>query len=172
MEQILLITNAEIADAAAITRMLNVAYRGREGEAGWTSEGEYLSGLRTTEEAMRELLTRSGIANFKYSMADKKIVGFVSLQPQADSIYLSMLTVLPLVQANGIGRQLLTFAEDYTRSVAKSAIIITVVNIRSELIAWYERRGYHRTGGTEPFPEEAGQPGVPVHLIEMRKEIV
>ena len=54
MEQILLITNAEIADAAAITRMLNVAYRGREGEAGWTSEGEYLSGLRTTEEAMRE----------------------------------------------------------------------------------------------------------------------
>jgi hypothetical protein len=55
MEQILLITNAEIADAVAITRMLNVAYRGRRGEAGWTSEGEYLDGQRISEEEMGRL---------------------------------------------------------------------------------------------------------------------
>ncbi len=29
---------------------------------------------------------------------------------------------------------------------------ITVVNVRDALIAWYIRRGYDKTGETEPFP--------------------
>jgi ribosomal protein S18 acetylase RimI-like enzyme len=168
----LFISEAEKNDAAAIARMLNVAYRGKGNEAGWTSEGAYLDGQRISEEEMGRLLRRPEIANFKCTTQDKKIVGFVSLKQQPDSLYLSMLTVLPEAQAGGIGRQLLMYAENYARSVAKTAIVITVVHIRNELIAWYERRGYHRTGRTEPFPAEAGQPSVAVHLIEMRKEIV
>jgi hypothetical protein len=29
---------------------------------------------------------------------------------------------------------------------------MTVIDVRSELIAWYERRGYARTGIHKPFP--------------------
>ena len=29
---------------------------------------------------------------------------------------------------------------------------MTVVQLRAELIAWYERRGYRPTGETRPFP--------------------
>ncbi len=29
---------------------------------------------------------------------------------------------------------------------------MTVVNVREVLIAWYLRRGYHKTGETNPFP--------------------
>lgn len=32
------------------------------------------------------------------------------------------------------------------------ALRITVINLREELIAWYERRSFVRTGETEPFP--------------------
>ena len=39
---------------------------------------------------------------------------------------------------------------------------MTVIDLRDDLIAWYERRGYARTGEYKPFPygdERFGIPG-------------
>lgn len=83
----------------------------------------------------------------------------------------TLLTVSPTAQAQGIGRNLLLFAEDYARSIRKSAIVITVINARTELVAWYERRGYRPTGTTIPFHPPGYDPRIPLHLIEMKKEI-
>jgi hypothetical protein len=38
---------------------------------------------------------------------------------------------------------------------------MTVIAQRTELIAWYERRGYRATGKTQPFPYEDDRVGVP-----------
>ena len=41
---------------------------------------------------------------------------------------------------------------------------MTVIRQRESLVAWYERRGYQRTGETRPFPyddERFGSPKVP-----------
>ena len=38
---------------------------------------------------------------------------------------------------------------------------MTVISKRAELIAFYERRGYRRTGETEPFPYGQERFGVP-----------
>lgn len=38
---------------------------------------------------------------------------------------------------------------------------MTVIDIRAELIAWYERRGYARTGITKPFPYDDDHFGLP-----------
>jgi hypothetical protein len=38
---------------------------------------------------------------------------------------------------------------------------MTVIHLRDTLIAWYERRGYRRTGETEPFPYGDERFGIP-----------
>jgi hypothetical protein len=38
---------------------------------------------------------------------------------------------------------------------------MTVISVREELIAWYERRGYRRTGRTTPFPYGDERFGLP-----------
>jgi hypothetical protein len=37
-----------------------------------------------------------------------------------------------------------------------------VVNVRDALIAWYLRRGYRKTGETEPFPYSDDRFGAPL----------
>jgi ribosomal protein S18 acetylase RimI-like enzyme len=171
MELLLSITRAEKEDAAAVTRLINSAYRGETANLGWTSESDYMEGLRMTDEDMERLIDQPHIGNFKCCTPEEEIVGFISLEQRPGFLYLSLLTVSPLAQAGGIGKHLLAFADAHARSLSKPAILLTVVNIRTELIAWYERRGYLATGETMPFPIGASRPKVPVYLIEMKKEI-
>ena len=71
---------------------------------------------------------------------------------------ISMLAVAPQRQAR-LGRGLLADAEAYaaSRRIGK----ITVVEQREALIAWYERRGYRRTG-LEAFPYGDASVGTPL----------
>ena len=48
-----------------------------------------------------------------------------------------------------------------------------VISVRHELIAWYERKGYRKTGETEPFPTDNrfGIPTQPLEFIIMEKEV-
>lgn len=48
-----------------------------------------------------------------------------------------------------------------------------VLDVRLELIAYYERRGYVKTGNEQPYPFEAnvGVPIVPIKLVEMKKDL-
>jgi N-acetylglutamate synthase-like GNAT family acetyltransferase len=171
MELSLSIASAAREDIPAITRLINNAYRGDPGSRGWTSEGVFMEGERTSEADMERLFDQPEKENFKCCTPEKEILGFVSLEKKSDSVYLGLLTVSPDAQASGIGRQLLEFAESHARDLHKPAIVITVINIRTELVAWYGRRGYLPTGKIEFFPPGIYKGKVPLHLIEMKKEI-
>jgi len=82
-----------------------------------------------------------------------------------------MFSVSPLLQAKGIGRQLLMAAEDYARQLACNTLTMTVISTRHELISWYQRRGYQPTGETLPFHHDKkfGNPKQPIDLIVMEK---
>ncbi|WP_394353151.1 GNAT family N-acetyltransferase [Mucilaginibacter humi] len=84
-----------------------------------------------------------------------------------------MLTVSPTLQANGLGKQLLNAAEDYARSINCTAVTMTVITTRTELINWYERRGYSKTGQTVPLiiPEQFGNLKQPLSMYIMDKII-
>jgi GNAT superfamily N-acetyltransferase len=170
-DPVLTITPAERKNIKNITQLINSAYRGDATGMGWTSESEYMEGLRATEASMERLFDRPDSDNFQCIDRMGQIVGFVSLEMRPDYVYLGLLSVLPKTQAGGVGKRILNFADGYARAAGRQAILITVVNVRAELIAWYERRGYRATGKTMPFPEQAGKPKVPVCLIEMMKEI-
>ena len=167
------ISPATSGDIPALNRLVNSAYRGEGSRRGWTTEADLLSGIRTTEASLAELLANPNALILRYVVEDE-LVGCVYLEYKENTIYLGMLTVAPNAQAGGIGRQLLEAAEEYARDRQCRAITMTVIPLRTELLAWYERRGYERTGIELPFPNDParfGTPNVPLSFIELRKEI-
>ena len=68
----------------------------------------------------------------------------------------------PPLQGGGLGKAVLAEAERISRDDWKLAMLrMTVIDVRAELIAFYERRGYRRTGIKKPFPygdERFGRP--------------
>ena len=80
---------------------------------------------------------------------------------EAQMCHLAMLTVSPAAQARGLGRHMLDVSEAWARDAGCRALRMTVISLRVELVAWYERRGFRRTGETRPFPYGDARFGVP-----------
>ena len=164
---------AEITDAAALSKLINSAYRGEESTKGWTFEAHLLMGpLRTDENLVRELIQKPG-ATIIQCVQDNKILGCVYLEKQGPKLYLGMLSVSPTRQAGGIGKKLLHAAEAHAKSMGCSAITMNVISVRIELVAWYERHGYVKTGISKPFPvdEKYGKPTQELILIDLEKQL-
>jgi GNAT superfamily N-acetyltransferase len=86
-------------------------------------------------------------------------------------MYLGMLTMQPQLQAKGIGKQLLAAAERHARFNYCKSIEMTVISMRHELIAWYNKHAYQSTGATKPFPP-GGKFGIakqPLGFVVMSK---
>jgi ribosomal protein S18 acetylase RimI-like enzyme len=151
----MLLEHATEADYPEIISLVNAAYRGT-GDAvrSWNLETGILEGTRTNDSLLREEASAPGAHLLLHrDPQDGCILGTVLLVPaQRDSWYLGMLTVRPALQDRQLGRTLLSAAEEYAKAYGAQSIRMGVLNVRDALIAWYERRGYARTGETEPFP--------------------
>lgn len=173
-------------EADALSALVNSAYRGDPSRAGWTTEADLLGGQRTDPAALREFMatgetTLDRVLLVYDGMAGGTGVGrlpeaCVQLERRGDDAYLGMLTVQPTRQASGLGKRLLGAAEGWAAARwGARTIIMTVITQRPELIAWYERRGYHATGETAPFPygdTRFGEPKRPdLQFIVLRKPL-
>lgn len=151
---------ASEGDYPVIVTLMNAAFRGAE---GWSIEADYISGVRTSDSLLREEIARGALYLIVRDGTDSGLQGCVSLQASSpEKWYLGALTVRPAQQNSGFGRKLLEAAENYAASHGARTIEMTVVNVRQTLIAWYERRGYHRTGEARPFPYGDNRYGTPV----------
>ncbi len=160
-------------DIPALDKLVNSAYRGDSSKKGWTTEADLLDGLRTNPDSLKKMIDEPGAVILKYSDESGSLLACVYLKVKQNKLYLGMLTVSPELQSKGIGKQLLAAAENYAKEKNCQAITMTVISVRHELIAWYERHGYRATGETEPFPTdpEFGLPKTPIHFIVMEKPI-
>ena len=81
-----------------------------------------------------------------------------------------MLSVDPQQQGKGLGRLLIDASEGRLRELGCRQVEIEVVNLREDLLPFYERFGYTKTE-ERPFtsPERASQP---CHFIVMTKPLV
>ena len=152
-------------DYPAIVALTNRAYRHTGEGASWNVE-TMIEGERLSEpQLVADLAANPDAHLLVWRDDDGEHLGHVWLEPHADRAwYLGLLTVRPDRQDQGLGRRLLTAAEDYARAHGAGRIEMTVVNRRETLIAWYERRGYARTGATRPWPYDdpaIGRPTVP-----------
>lgn len=166
----------EIAKPAQFERLcvlVNDAYRGLSGQRGWTHEAEMLAGPRVSHAALSEL---AGQLTILVAVLDEQVVGCVSVQRIDDKEwYLSMLAVDPSAQSLGVGKLIMSAAEAHVQAVGARLMRISVINHRSALLDWYERRGYHKTGSAEPFPYHDPSVGQPLRedlaLITLHKVI-
>ena len=146
-----MITKATIEDVSALNTLINSAYRGESSKKGWTTEANILEGLRTTEQELTESIQNPRNTIFKFT-ENNQIIGCVLLIEKEQQLYLGMLTVAPELQNSGIGKKLLQKAEIYALALRLSKIVMTIISVREELIAWYKRNGYADTGAREPLP--------------------
>lgn len=145
---------AVAADAERIAELVNSGYRGDVSRAGWTTEADYLVGQRTDSNEVRTLIADSNAALLLCAQNDD-VVGSVHLEHIGDAAYLGMFVVKPSLQGQGIGKRFMTAAEEFAANEwCVKRIQMTVITLRHELIAYYERRGYRRTGIFKPFPIE------------------
>jgi len=149
---------AVAADAPAVAALVNSAYRGESSKRGWTTEADLLGGLRADEPMLLEMMGEPG-SRVDLAFEGSALIGCVNLKREAErTCYLGMLTVDPARQAAGLGKQIMARSEELARDWGCARMRMTVIDRRAELIAYYERRGYARTGKTSPFPSKA--PGV------------
>lgn len=143
---------AGIDDAEALAALINAAYRGDSSRMGWTSEADLLEGRRTDIEELSRLIM-SESAMLLLGCSDHILMASVCLQKTGKQAHLGMFVVEPTRQNRGIGKQLLAVAELSARQQwAAETMDMAVITHRHELIAFYERRGYARTGRLRPFP--------------------
>jgi ribosomal protein S18 acetylase RimI-like enzyme len=143
-------------DSGRIADLVNSAYRGVKSSRGWTNEAELLDGDRTNLEEVR-ILIEADRSMIVLCMDGTEIIGSVHLRKMESAAYLGLFVVKPTLQRRGIGKRFMRAAENIAQKewgIARMSM--TVITRRKELIAYYERRGYRRTGKILPFPADAG----------------
>ena len=153
---------ADSADVTAIVDLVQSAYRGETSKVGWTTEANLLDGQRTDTAEVAAVICHPGSRMILAVDEHGRIVGCCQLEQRADAVaYFGMFSVQPVLQGSGLGAALLGEAERTAVAVGCRTMQMTVIVQRSELIAWYERRGYRRTGQLAPFPHGDERFGIP-----------
>lgn len=149
---------AECMEADAIAQLINVSYRGDTSRQGWTTEADLLDGLRTKTADVVETIRRSD-AFVLIGVLNDEIVATISCEQQAiagnPTAHFGMIAVKPALQNKGYGKDLIRAAETMVqREWRVAGFHMTVISLRVELIEFYERLGYERTGEFKAFPEQ------------------
>lgn len=167
------LATATAADAARLTRLVNSAYRGESSRQGWTTEAHLLDGQRIDEDGLREMLATPGAAMLLCQGPNEELLGSFYAHAAGSKLSLAMLAVAPTGQGQGVGKWLLRAAEACGRQHGCTVSKMTVISVRLELIAFYERQGYCQTGATEPFPTDPryGIPKQPLTLLVLEKPL-
>jgi ribosomal protein S18 acetylase RimI-like enzyme len=147
---------ARPADAGVLTNLIRSAYRGQDSRAGWTSEADLVEGERISRDQVLAMISAGGSVLLVGEHAGQ-IVACCQLRDEGAGLaYFGTFAVSPQAQGAGLGRQLMAEAErQAVTAFAATRLEMTVLAQQDKLIAYYERRGFRRTGATRPFPADS-----------------
>ncbi|HEY7872121.1 MAG TPA: GNAT family N-acetyltransferase [Rudaea sp.] len=153
--------NAGAADVPAIVALVESAYRGDASRAGWTTEADLLDGQRVDTAGVEEIIAKPDSRVLLGEFAGNLRV-CCHIEKQGVACYFGMFAVDPVVQSGGVGKSTMAQAERIARNEWHcTRMEMTVISVRDDLIAWYERRGYRRSGVFKPFPYGDARFGIP-----------
>ena len=154
--------NATTADVPLLVELVTSAYRGESSRSGWTTEADLLEGNRIVPEVLLADIARPR-SRILLAERDGTLLGCAHVAEEDGAGYFGMFAVRPGLQGGGMGRAILAEAERVAgEDWALPLMRMTVIDLRVELIEWYERRGYRRTGQTRPFPATDPRFGLPL----------
>ena len=152
---------ATLADIDSLVVLVTSAYRGDVSKQGWTTEADMLEGQRIDPDVLLQDIQRLK-SRVVIAEQDNRMLACAHVAEQEGTGYFGMFAVRPDLQGTGTGKLLLAETERIARDEWRlPAMRMTVIDIRDELIAFYERRGYRRTGITKPFPYGDVRYGIP-----------
>ncbi len=153
---------ATAADVAAVVALVQSAYRGEASRAGWTTEADLLDGQRVDPAGAAEVIGRPDSLVLLLEEGGE-LLACAHLEKRGDAGYFGMFAVRPGQQGKGTGRRVLAEAERLARARwGVTRMSMSVIDLREELIAWYQRCGYRRTGEHAPFPYGDERFGIPL----------
>ena len=157
----LVFRDAVMADIPAVVALVESAYRGDSGRRGWTTESDLLDGQRVDAAGVADVIAKFG-SRVLLGESGGSLRVCCHIEKQGEACYFGMFAVDPTRQGGGVGKQTMAEAERIARDVWKcTKMEMTVISVRDELIAWYVRRGYRRTGKFKPFPYGDERFGIP-----------
>lgn len=118
-----------------------------------------------------------------WSSADAPVIAAPPSEPSTpctppvtdlNAAYFGMFAIDPGIHGGGLGKHMIAEAERRVQDLwGANQMVMTVINLRTALIEWYQRRGYRLTGATLPFPfsDTSGETTRDFHLVEMRKDL-
>lgn len=164
---------ADASQSQAIAALVNKAYRPDADSGGWTHESELVSGDRTSAGLIAQQITPS--SPVLLAVRDAEIIACVQVTCNGSDCWIGMLATLPSEQNSGIGKRMLMAAESYAvKNFSPARLMMSVLSSRSELLSFYQRRGYKLTGQTTDYPLNAGV-GTPLltdlHVLELSKTL-
>lgn len=152
---------ATLADIPALVELVTSAYRGDASRAGWTTEADLLDGQRIDAERLQADITRPH-SRILIAQSNGVLIACAHIAIEDNVGYFGMFAVMPQRQGAGIGKRVLEEAERILREHwHQTTVRMTVIDVREELIAYYQRHGYQRTGLHKPFPYGDDRFGTP-----------
>jgi ribosomal protein S18 acetylase RimI-like enzyme len=150
------IRRAEDSEAGEIARIVNAAFE---------VEREFRKGDRTSATEIAGLLERDA---FFVAEEAGRLIGAVHTAIEGTSGYFGMLAVDSSIRRAGVGRALLTAAEEHCRRAGCTKMTLSTGEDRKELIPYYERLGY-RVTLIEPSTSAAFKR--PIRIVRMAKDL-
>jgi len=138
-------------DIGFLVELVNSAYQPIGHTCGWTDEARYVEGTRTSGQSLAELLGKPD-ALLLLGLHDDAAIATVHLEKKSGHVHLGMLAVHPAWQSQGIGGRMLAYAEQYASAHFQATkLAIIVISLRTDVLRFYQRRGYRPTGVTIPY---------------------
>jgi ribosomal protein S18 acetylase RimI-like enzyme len=159
------------ADLDALVALVTSCYRGDASRVGWTTEADFLDGNRIDPEVLLHDIQREH-SRVLVAERDGRMIACAHVCEDEGAGYFGMFSVEPSLQGGGVGKAVLAEAERIARDDWRlPAMRMTVIDIRDELIDFYTRRGYVRTGIKKPFPYGDARYGKPLRE-DLRFEVL
>lgn len=140
-----------LSDEAQVISLVNSVYRGESAEELWTTEAKLIDGPRIDSKSFADLIAPND-SFLILAFYENELVGCVHLRKSLIDCLLGMLSVKAAFQKFGLGKVILSYAEEYAlANLGIHEMSMHVITVRSELLNWYQRRGYKATGEVVPF---------------------
>lgn len=130
-------------------------------------------GDRATPDLLNQELSKDGVVMLKcVDQKTNRIIGCAHTHAKHDTVHVKMLCVQPNLQGGGIGRKILNHIDELAKTKGCKWTRVAVISQRTELVEFYQRRGYTLTGERSEWEMEGvGNPKNEIDCVVLRKQL-